>query len=202
MGLSTDLTSTDPRKLLEGQQFAMAGLHGVVEADFFDWPAIASQGRPVVAGIARRLSCFNWSDVEHDVLKILYQSLIDSETRRRLGEYYTPDWLAQKIVDEHFSDPLHQRLLDPACGSGTFLFWAVRRLLEACEEEGLSNREALEQSVAQVQGMDLHPVAVTLARVTYLLALTPDRLSDRDDLTVPVFLGDSVRWEQESTLKT
>lgn len=202
MGLSTDLTSTDPRKLLEGQQFAMAGLHGVVEADFFDWPAIALQGRPVIAGISRRLSCFNWSDVEHDVLKALYQSLIDSETRHRLGEYYTPDWLAQKIVDEHFSDPLHQRLLDPACGSGTFIFWAVRRLLEACEEEGLSNREALERSVAQVQGMDLHPVAVTLARVTYLLALTPDRLSDRDDLTVPVFLGDSVRWEQESTLKT
>ena len=50
--------------------------------------------------------------------------------------------------------------------------------------------------------MDLHPVAVTLARVTYLLALTPDRLSDRDDLTVPVFLGDSVRWEQESTLNS
>src|ERR1700742_1943380 len=50
--------------------------------------------------------------------------------------------------------------------------------------------------------MDLHPVAVTLARVTYLLALTPSRLADRDDLTVPVFLGDSVRWEQDSTLRT
>jgi hypothetical protein len=43
----------------------------------------------------------------------------------------------------------------------------------------------------------LHPVAVTLARVSYLLALTPERLADRDELTVPVFLGDSVRWEHD-----
>ena len=202
MGLSTDLASTDARKLLEGQQFAMAGLHGVVEADFFDWPATIPRGQPIIAAIARRLSRFNWSDVEHDVLKALYQSIIDPDTRHRLGEYYTPDWLAQKMVDEHFSDPLDQRLLDPACGSGSFLFWAVRRLLAACDEAGIQNRDALERVVSQVQGMDLHPVAVTLARVTYLLALTPTRLADRDDLTVPVFLGDSVRWEQDSTVKT
>ena len=137
MGLSTDLASTDARKLLEGQQFAMAGLHGVVEADFFDWPATIPRGQPVIAAIARRLSRFNWSDVEHDVLKALYQSIIDPDTRHRLGEYYTPDWLAQKMVDEHFSDPLDQRLLDPACGSGSFLFWAVRRLLTACDEAGI-----------------------------------------------------------------
>src|SRR5207302_1380131 len=53
-------------------------------------------------------------------------------------------------------------------------------------------------------GRYLHPVAVTLARVTYLLAITPERirLADRDELTVPVFLGDSVRWEQDDTLLT
>jgi N-6 DNA Methylase len=202
MGLPTDAASGDVRELLEGQQFAIAGLYGVVEADFFDWPATITQGQPIIAAIARRLSRFNWAEVEHDVLKALYESVIDSETRHRLGEYYTPDWLAEKIVIDHFDHPLEQRLLDPACGSGTFLFWAVRRLLAACEEAGLSNHEALERVVAQVQGMDLHPVAVTLARVTYLLALTPKRLEDRGELTVPVFLGDSVRWEQDDTVLT
>lgn len=199
MRLPTDAVAGDVRDLLEGQQFATAGLHGVVEADFFDWPAVVPQGQPVVAGIARRLGQFDWSDVEHDVLKALYESVIDAETRRRLGEYYTPDWLAEKIVDEQLRDPLNQRVLDPACGSGTFLFWAIRRVLAACDEKGLSNRAALERVVSHVQGMDLHPVAVTLARVTYLLALTPERLADRGELTVPVFLGDSVRWEEDDT---
>ena len=202
MGLPTDPASTDVRDLLEGQQFAMSGLHGVVEADFFDWPAIIPQGQPVIAAIARRLSRFAWRDVEHDVLKALYESVIDADTRRRLGEYYTPDWLAEKMVAERFQDPLNQRVLDPACGSGTFLFWAVRRALQSCDAAGMDNQAAVAHVVSQIQGMDLHPVAVTLARVTYLLALTPDRLVDREELTVPVFLGDSVRWEQEDTLRS
>jgi hypothetical protein len=61
---------------------------------------------------------------------------------------------------------------------------------------------ALEQVVSHVQGMDLHPVAVTLARVTYLLAITPERLLRRRELTVPVFLGDSMRWQQADTVMT
>ncbi len=190
----------DVRALLEGRQFDLAGLHGVVEADFFDWPAVVGAGAPIVKGIARRLSTFDWSQVEHDVLKTLYESVIDTETRHKLGEYYTPDWLAQKIVAENYTDPLAQTLLDPACGSGTFLFWAIRHLIAACDAVGLDNRQTVNEVVGRVHGMDLHPVAVTLARVTYLLALTPERLADRDELTVPVYLGDSVRWEQDDTL--
>lgn len=96
---------------------------------------------------------------------------------------------------------MEQRLLDPSCGSGTFLFWAVRRALDAYEAAGMGNREALERVVDRVAGIDLHPVAVTLARVTYLLAIGRERMSgERGPLTIPVFLGDSVRWEQDPTL--
>jgi hypothetical protein len=138
------------------------------------------------------------------VLKVLYESIIDARARKRLGEYYTPDWLAEKMVDEQLVDPLAQRVLDPACGSGTFLFWAVRRSIEACESAGYSNRATIDHVVSHVAGMDLHPVAVTLARVTYLLAITPERLrrTDRGPLTVPVYLGDSVRWEHADTVLT
>ena len=200
MGIPIDAVEEDVRALLEGRQFDLAGLHGVVEADFFDWPAAVPAGAPIIKGIARRLASFDWSQVEHDVLKALYESVIDAETRRNLGEYYTPDWLADKMVAETYTDPLHQRVLDPSCGSGTFLFWAIRRLVGACEDAGLDNRATVAQVIDRVHGMDLHPVAVTLARVTYLLALTPERLADRDELTVPVYLGDSVRWEQDDTL--
>lgn len=200
MGIPIDAVEQDVRALLEGRQFDIAGLHGVVEADFFDWPAAVPAGAPIIRGIARRLKGFDWSDVDHDVLKTLYESVIDAETRRDLGEYYTPDWLADKLVAETYTDPLQQRLLDPACGSGTFLFWAIRRLVAACEDAGLDNRATVAEVVDRVHGMDLHPVAVTLARVTYLLALTPERLADRDELTIPVYLGDSVRWEQDDTL--
>ncbi len=190
----------DVRALLEGQQFQLAALHGVVEADFFDWPAIRPEGERVVRSIARRVMRFDWSAVEHDILKALYESVIDADTRHRLGEYYTPDWLAQRMVEQQVSDPLNERVLDPACGSGTFLFWAVRRVLHAADQEQLSNRDALELVVNRVSGIDLHPVVVTLARVTYLLAIGRERLGDRNELTIPVFLADSVRWEHDTNL--
>lgn len=196
---------TDVRALLEGQQFQLAGLHGVVEADFFDWPALRPEGALVVRAISRRLERFDWGQVEHDILKALYESVIDTNTRHRLGEYYTPDWLAERMVGLHVTDPLNQRVLDPSCGSGTFLFWAVRHALTAADAAGMSNREALETVVERVCGIDLHPVAVTLARVTYLLAIGRDRLKSdgettRGELTIPVYLGDSVRWEQDTSL--
>lgn len=199
-GIPIVVTGTDVRALLEGRQFADAGLHGVVEADFFDWPALRPEGAFLVGAIAKRLGRFDWTKVDHDILKALYQSVIDTETRHKLGEYYTPDWLAQKMVMDSVDNPLQERVLDPACGSGTFLFWAVRACLAAADQAGLSNPNALDCVTHRVAGIDLHPVAVTLARVTYLLAIGRERLRDRGELTIPVFLGDSIRWNQDISL--
>jgi hypothetical protein len=191
----------EPSALLSGKVFRAARLGGVVDADFFDWPARVKGGKLFVASLARRLARFDWSNVEHDVLKALYESIIDPDTRKQLGEYYTPDWLAEGIARETVENPLDQRFRDPACGSGTFLFWAARRYLDAAKEKSMSNEEAIAGLVAHVAGIDLHPVAVALARVTYLLAIGPERLQDeRPAFSVPVYLGDSVRWEQDETL--
>jgi hypothetical protein len=56
--------------------------------------------------------------------------------------------------------------------------------------------DALEQVTTSVFGVDLHPVAVALAQTTYLLAIGPERLAQRSGtLSIPVYLGDSMRWE-------
>lgn len=191
-----------PATLLSGDRFAVAGLHGVVDRDFFDWVLEVPGGEQFVSSLARRLARFDWSAVEHDVLKVLYESVIPSTTRKALGEYYTPDWLAYEVVQEAVTDPVHQRVLDPSCGSGSFLFYAVRRYLAACEEAGVPLAQAMHQVSSRVIGIDLHPVAVALARVTYLLALGRDRLSspERGELSVPVYLGDSLGWDQREDL--
>ena len=194
--------SISPATLLSGRLFAQAQIGGVIEADFFDWPVDVPGGEVFVRSLARRLTRFAWQHVEHDVMKVLYESVIHAEQRHRLGEYYTPDWLAEAIVDQVVSDPQHQRVLDPSCGSGTFLFHAVRRYLAATEAAGITGPAALQGVSTAVTGLDVHPVAVTLARVTYLLAIGVDRLQspDRPAFTVPVYLGDSMQWGQERTL--
>ena len=61
-------------------------------------------------------------------------------------------------------------------------------------------RDQIDGVTRHVIGMDLHPVAVTLARVTYNLALGRDRLRSpaRDTIHIPVYLGDSLQWQEQS----
>ena len=188
-----------PASLLSGAKFDESEIYGVVEADFFDWVLEVDGGEMFVRALARRLGRFDWSSVEQDVLKVLYESVIGTETRKRLGEYYTPDWLAEVMVDEMVTSPLDHRVLDTACGSGTFLFHAIRKYIAAAEEAGMPLDAMLQGVTNHVLGMDLHPVAVTLARVTYLLAIGRDRLTDpsRGLVQVPVYLGDSIQWQEQ-----
>lgn len=196
--LGLDLGSIAPQSLLSGAKFNESGVFGVVEADFFDWVIAVPRGDEFVRELARRIGRFDWREVDHDVLKVLYESVISANIRKKLGEYYTPDWLAERVVKTAVLDPLNARVLDPACGSGTFLFHAVRHYIAAARERGDRPVDIIAGVTRNVIGMDLHPVAVTLARVTYLLAIGTDLLleQNRGSVRVPVFLGDSFQWLQ------
>ncbi len=191
----------EPADLLAGRPFHEAGIGGAVESDFFDWLLVSNRGDDLVRRIALQAGRFRLRDIQTDVLKGLYESLIDPEQRHDLGEYYTPDWLAQRICAQAITRPLEQRVLDPACGSGTFLFHAVRQLLGTAEATGLPTRDALDKVCRQVFGVDVHPVSVQIARVTFLLALGEERLRRRPPyLTIPVYLGDSLQWNTRGFL--
>jgi hypothetical protein len=142
-----------------------------VESDFFDWVLDNPAGRDFIVWLARHTARFRLHDVEIDVLKLLYEGLIDRSERHGLGEYYTPDWLAAKMVRRAIDKPLERRVLDPACGSGTFLFHAVRHHLAAAARKKTDPATRAEKVCTLIAGMDIHPVAAIIARVTYLLAL-------------------------------
>jgi SAM-dependent methyltransferase len=196
IGFSLDDASRDAAMLLSGRLFEQNGIVGPGDLGFFDWIGDTPSGTDIVIDVARRVNSFTWKEVDHDVLKALYQSVIASTTRHELGEYYTPDWLALRIVNSVVDEPLRQRVLDPACGSGTFLFHAVRCYLDAADTAGVEPADAVAQVTSRVFGLDLHPVAVKLTQITYLLAIGADRLEARTQtLTIPVYLGDSMAWD-------
>ena len=60
----------------------------------------------------------------------------------------------------------------------------------------------MEACVAQVRGIDVHPVAVIFARVTWLLALAQDehdRAAALGECVLPVYLGNSMQWGVSQT---
>lgn len=187
------LPEDDPKRLLSGEAFQAAGISGAVESDFFDWIVADAEGEALVRRIMAHVRRFRLAEVETDVLKILYESLIDRAERHGLGEYYTPDWLAAKIVKHVIDRPLVEHVLDPACGSGTFLFHAIRIFLKEAEEADMKPELRAAEVCARVEGMDIHPVAVIIARVTYLLGLAPALHYRKGGLSIPVYLGDAMQ---------
>jgi hypothetical protein len=195
------LRDDNPRRVLSGAAFEAAGIFGAAESDFFDWVVAEPEGEALVQKILNHVRRFRLDQVESDVLKILYESLIDREERHGLGEYYTPDWLAAKVVRRAVERPIEQRVLDPACGSGTFLFHSIRNFLEDADEAGLEEALRAQEATKHIAGMDIHPVAVIIARVTYLLALAPVITKRAGSLSIPVYLGDAMQLSTATNMQ-
>ena len=193
------LARNDPADLLLGRRFQQdTGLQGIVESDFFAWPLEVAGGLPLVQAVADRVARFDWRNAPADVAAVLYESVIPPDERRQLGEYYTPHWLARTMVREVVTDPLKQHVLDPACGSGTFIAEAVSHFIAAAEQTRLEPVETLDRLRSSVTGIDVHPVAVHLARAAWVLAARPaiERAADAgysDTVSVPVYLGDALQ---------
>jgi len=189
-----------------GGIYAKKGINNFLEGDFFAWyldafnyPALPE----VIKEISRTLSEFEPAtttlnpDSTRDLLKKLYQYLVPKKVRHRLGEYYTPDWLAELLLNEvGYDGNTLKRFLDPACGSGTFLVLAIQRAIKyGREKEKLPDLEIAKRIVSNIWGFDLNPLAVIAARTNYLFALGDiiNEILDRGGIIeIPVYLCDSV----------
>ena len=186
-----------PDDLLKGHILANASnLHGIIDADLFTWPTEVGESA-YLRDIARVVEQFDWTQGAKEVAPTLYQNVITQEERKKLGEYYTPKWLAKEITETVVDNPLHQRVLDPACGSGTFIETAVERIISHAGK--LSATETLQKLQDNVVGIDIHPVAVQLAKATWVMAAADTIRAARNErngsgaVSAPIYLGDSMQ---------
>ena len=184
-----------------GDYYRRYRISNFLEGDFFSW-TVNERSRDLarcIRGVARQFLEFEpaspilMSDAPKDLLKVFYSSLLDEQIRHDLGEYYTPDWLAQHLLDcaGYHGDP-NCKVLDPACGSGTFLVEAIIRLKQGCREVGLSSPETLTTILNNVKGLDLNPLAVLSARANYIFAICDLVFELGHDIELPVYLSDSI----------
>ncbi len=178
--------------VLSGEYFRAGGLANLVEDDFFQWIRSTTARellRPVWERMIAQIETYDLSRLGQDVLKGVYQELVDPKDRHLLGEYYTPDWLCERVVSELLPKSGYVRVLDPACGSGSFLRAVITHFLE---HDSAPDAQRLQRVLEHVVGIDVHPLAVNIAKATYVLALGPVIRAAKRPVTVPVYMADSL----------
>ena len=192
-------------RLETGENWKAWGVSNFLEGDLFAWyiSAWTTDVADAIKAIALKADEYDPSTLSveptesQDLLKQLYQHLIPRSIRHDLGEYYTPDWLASHALDAVGLDGNpDKRVLDPGCGSGTFLVETINRIKSWFDshrhECGFSETALAQKILTNVVGFDLNPLAVMTSRVNYLIAIR-DLIKYAPHVEIPVYLSDSVR---------
>jgi DNA-binding transcriptional MerR regulator len=139
--------------------------------------------------VFRIFDSYDFREIDRDAWKDVYQHYLPEEERQRLGGFYTPDEIVELILDLVGYVPTKEglcgaKILDPACGSGTFLVEAVRRLREHLERPMKCHlmvhqrktsweicKEMLDIIRNMIYGVDIHPFATFLTTTNLFFQL-------------------------------
>ena len=195
---ATHPSDDELRGILSGEAFTALNVANFVEGDFFYWvstPEFFQQLAPTLRELYNQISEYDFTDVEEDILKGVYQELIDIDTRHALGEYYTPDWLCERVVEDlHLERSFYA--LDPACGSGSFMRALVARYRREWPDM------PPQQIANQVKGVDVHPLSVQIAKTTLLLALGEGVARARAPVVLNVYLANTLFLSSDEAKKS
>ena len=197
-------------------QLSQGGLEGLTS-----WINADAEAYEEATYLTEMISRFDWRGSAQDHLRDAFHTLIDRRHRKEFGEYYTPDWLAEQVVrttlDEDWLDSAIEEsvngypvesgvVLDPACGSGTFLLHAARRIGERIAQSysSIEHRDARKVIIRLVKGIDIHPIAVELAKATLEMALPPGPAHGEiilGDTLQTAMSGEETIWTNKSTVE-
>ena len=184
----------DLKAILDGNYFQnVHHIDNMVESDYFGWlvtPSYVGRLISIATEIQRDLYAYDFSaPADEDLFGQLMAQLARRIERRLLGQEWTPVWLAQQIVERCFDNlPIDEppRIVDMCCGSGTIL---AEILKAAKRRPDLTGLDAL-RDVAT--GFDIDPLAVSLAKTTWVVTLASEIAEARDLITIPIHHADSL----------
>ena len=168
-------------------------LENMVELDYFGW--LVGQGNidklvPVAKEIQLDLYAYDFSwRPEEDLFGRLMAQLARRSQRKLLGQEWTPSWVGH-LLAERCIDALPPReparIVDMCCGSGSIL---AEVLKVAREHLGLIGMEALHDVAT---GFDIDPLAVSLAKTTWVVTLAKEIKSATRRILIPIYHADSL----------
>lgn len=134
-----------------------------------DW-VLANDDKPLSVAVERALfylSHYDFATIEQDVLSNIYGQFIDTSQRKRLGEHYTPPDIARYIV-RRMGLRKGDKIIDPACGLGTFLIEAFKAVAGDAAARGVASFEDVLEALGNVRGNDLNAFSAMVAQIQML----------------------------------
>ncbi len=189
------------------------------EAHFMEWFTYTDSGfeEEIVNETLKKIDRFDLStfvlkpeDVQ-DILQEVYMELIPSEMRHLMGEYFSPDWIVEHVIDmAGFDGDIDKTLIDPCCGDGPFLTQAIKRIVK--KKGGHLNKDEIYSITHNIVGFDINPISVVAAKANYILIIFSAYFDNCDEefgepVNIPVFIADSIlspvvyTEENDKTLK-
>ena len=172
--------------------------HFFTGRDLFNWYTL---DRERLVRALHRLNRFDFAGVDSDIVGTIYSTYLSRKQRKEKGQYYTPRPIVEYILDGvgytggRAIIGSNKRLIDPACGSGSLLVTAAKRLVAAYREAGQGQFDpivVLERTQDALYGFDLNPFACYLTEVNLLIQTldlvkmgsAPQVDDEGDDVTV------------------
>jgi type I restriction-modification system DNA methylase subunit len=144
------------------------------EPSIFDWSHEGDgQLSKLLFRVFYRLNAFDFTKITGDILGNLYERFLDVKARKKLGEYYTPIYVAKYVIERigFYDNPAP--LIDPACGSGTFLIAAADGLIERMLQKSVKLDVAIKQVIELIHGLDINVFAAFIAQLQLIWHLLP-----------------------------
>ncbi|GEM_PF-678644 len=158
-----------------------------------DWLYEANAGTDrALQRLLLRLNAYDLSELSEEILGDIYQGFLPERQRRRVGEFYTPPVLVDWILDRTGAGRGEGEVLDPACGSGSFLVRLAHRWQEEIRTRGVPPEEVARWISERLWGFDLNPFAAYMTSFQLLWALLRTGVSPQRALRLRVFELDSL----------
>ncbi|NLV91381.1 MAG: SAM-dependent DNA methyltransferase, partial [Firmicutes bacterium] len=112
---------------------------------------------------------------ERDACKQQRQIDADFTQQVLLTQVYTPAWIVRFLMDsalEGWDPTAKPQLIDPACGSGRFLLYALDRLGKLASTKPAQQSVTAEAVVEQLMGWEIDPLALAIARCQLLIKVS------------------------------
>ncbi|MDD6338203.1 MAG: N-6 DNA methylase [Lentisphaeria bacterium] len=187
-------------RLFSGKESQLQKVKNFFEVQYFEWFIYAVDFSPFTGLIQNIVLGFEHieatasilkPEIVEDVFREVYDSLMPRSVRHLLGEYYTPGWLVEFVLDQaNYNGDPSQSLLDPACGSGSFVTHAIKRFILA-NQNHLSSDDLIQGITTKIVGYDINPITVITAQANYILALG-DLSVVTSAIYIPIYMCDSV----------